>query len=119
MESVVNAYFAAMRKGAEAEDEMMALFAEGAVYTEPFLAPDVPAVGKDQIRDRLKAGWANPLPDMELDVLEVAVEGGNARSVWECRSPALPGPVRGEDHYEIEDGRIVRLEVRFSAQPSD
>ena len=117
MTDVVDRYFAAMRRGAEAEEEMMALFADSAIYVEPFVAPDQPAVGKEAIRERLRNGWANPLPDMELDVLDVAMEDGNARSSWECRSPGLPGPMRGEDLYEITDGQITRLEVRLTDTP--
>lgn len=110
---VVDAYFAAMRRGGEAEEDMLALFTEDAVYVEPFTDADVPARGREAVRERLRRGWEAPLPDMELDVLSVAVDGDRATSTWECRSPALPGPVRGEDHYEFRDGRIARLEVRL------
>ena len=109
---VIETYFAAMRRGAAAEDELVGLFSETAVYVEPF-SGEPPAVGIDEIRSRLRQGWEEPLPEMELDVLEVEVDGKHSRSVWECRSPALPGPVRGEDSYEIVGGRITRLEVRI------
>ena len=112
-EGVIAQYFAAMRRGAEAEDELVALFHPDAVYTEPFIT-DTPAVGIDEIRARFRKGWEQPLPDMELDVLSIEVDGPTARSRWECRSPALPGPVRGEDHYQIRDGRIARLDVTIS-----
>ena len=112
-EELIDRYFAAMRRGATAEDELLALFADGAVYVEPFTdAPD-PAVGIDAIRARFRRGWEFPLPDLELDVLSVDVDGPVAVSQWECRSPGLPGPMRGEDRYEIRDGRITRLEVRL------
>ncbi len=109
---LVDRYFAAMRRGAAAEEDLVALFADDAVYVEPFSGEE-PARGRDAIRRRLRQGWEVPLPDLELDVLEVEVDGRRARSRWECRSPALPGPVRGEDRYEFADGRIARLEVRF------
>ena len=112
---VIDSYFAAMRRGAAAADEMMSLFAEDAVYVEPFTGDADPAVGKEAVLDRLRAGWEAPLPDLELDVLEVEVDGPQARSRWECRSPGLPGPIQGEDHYEIRDGLIIRLEVRLIA----
>lgn len=110
---LIDQYFAAMRRGAAAEEEMMALFAEDAVYIEPFTDLDEPAVGKEAVRARLRLGWEAPLPDLELDVLEVEVDGPMATSRWECRSPALPAPVYGEDRYEIHDGKISRLEVRL------
>ena len=109
---VINEYYSAMRRGAEAEDSLVGLFASDAVYVEPFVGPD-PAVGIDQIRSRFQKGWETPLPDLELDVLTVEVDGPTSRTTWECRSPALPGPVRGEDVYEIRDGKIQRLEVRI------
>lgn len=113
MTKVVERYFAAMRRGAEAEDDMMNLFAETAVYVEPFTDPETPAVGKDAIRARLRTGWDQPLPDMELDVLSIETDANGATSRWECRSPVLPGPIRGEDRYTIAGGLIVRLEVRI------
>jgi hypothetical protein len=114
LDRIVDRYFAAMRQGASAEAEMLSLFCEDATYSEPFSGLE-PAIGLAAIRQRFRHGWEQPLADMELDVLEVEVSPGNARSRWECRSPALPGPVQGEDHYEFRDGRISRLEVRFLA----
>lgn len=111
-EEVIDRYFAAMRRGAEAEDDLLGLFDEDAVYTEPFSSQEA-AVGIAAIRARFRRGWATPLPDLELDVLSVEIDGTEARTTWECRSPALPGPVRGEDSYLIRDGRIVRLDVRI------
>jgi ketosteroid isomerase-like protein len=110
---VIDRYFAAMRTGAAAEHEMMALFAEDAVYAEPFSGKP-PAIGHDAIRARFREGWETPLPDLELDVLRLDVDGPTAVSEWVCRSPALPEPVRGEDRYEIADGLITRLEVRLT-----
>ena len=110
-DEVVQAYFAAMRRGGEAEADMLALFTDDAVYDEPFSGEAEPAVGIAAVRDRLRAGWAQPLPDMELDVLSVEVAGNTAVSQWECRSPAFPGPVRGSDAYEFRDGLIAVLQV--------
>jgi len=109
---VIDRYFAAMRRGSSAEDEMMELFTDDAVYDEPFSGL-APASGREAIRQRLRLGWETPLPDLELDVIGVEVRGSTATSLWECRSPGLPGPVRGEDRYEFTDGRINRLEVHF------
>ena len=108
---VIEAYFAAMRRGAGAEADMLALFTDDAVDDEPFSGIDEPAVGIDAVRDRLRAGWAEPLPDMELDVLSVEITANTAVSQWECRSPAFPAPVRGSDAYEFRDGLIAVLRV--------
>ncbi|MEO1064140.1 MAG: nuclear transport factor 2 family protein [Actinomycetota bacterium] len=111
---LVERYFAAMRVGAAAEDDMLSLFTDDAEYVEPFSGSPEPALGRAAIRDRLRSGWAAPPPDMELDVESVVVDGDRATSTWECRSPAFPRPVRGLDEYEFRDGRISRLVVRIT-----
>lgn len=108
---LIDGYYAAMRRGAEAETDMLAMFSDDAVYVEPFSGSGEPAVGRGAIRARLRAGWEHPLPDMELDVLSVDIDGDTATTRWECRSPALPGPTSGTDRYTFADGKIVRLEV--------
>lgn len=111
-EEVIHRYFAAMRRGAEAEADLLAMFHADATYVEPFTMDD-PAIGISQIQQRFRKGWESPLPELELDVLAIEIDGPLATSRWECRSPGLPGPIRGEDRYEIRDGRIARLEVRM------
>jgi len=109
---LIDRYFSAMRRGSEAEEELIGLFADEAVYIEPFTDP-TPAVGAEAIRDRLRRGWEQPLPDLELDVISIDVSGPEATARWVCRSPALPGPIHGVDRYRIEGGKITYLEVRL------
>ena len=109
---LIERYFSAMRTGSSAEADLVGLFAEDAVYIEPFVSNE-PAVGIEEIRARLRRGWENPLPEVELDVLSIEVSGPDATALWVCRSPALPGPVRGMDTYAIQGGKITRLEVRL------
>lgn len=111
---LIDRYYAAMRVGAAAEDEMLRLFTADAVYAEPFSGRPDAAVGIDAIRDRLRAGWAQPLPDMELDMLTLELSADSATCTWECRSPVFPAPVRGQDVYTFRDGRIARLEVTIT-----
>ena len=113
----VDRYFSAMRRGAAAEDDLLALFADDAVYEEPFSGSSEPAVGRESIRARLRDGWETPLPELQLDVLSVQVDGHAARATWECRSTAFPAPVRGVDEYEFRGGLITRLVVRFTDRP--
>lgn len=110
---IVERYFAAMRRGAAAEEDMMALFSDDAVYVEPFTGESRPWVGKDLVREALRRGWEQPLPDLELTVQRIEIREGGATSAWVCRSPALPAPVAGEDEYTISNGKITRLEVRI------
>ncbi len=110
----IGRYFAAMRRGAAGEGDLMSLFAKDATYIEPFSGNPEPAIGHEQIRDRLRAGWDNPLPDLELDVLTMEIVASHAKSSWECRSSSFPQPVRGSDSYTFNAfGAIQRLEVRI------
>ena len=110
---VVERYFAAMRRGAEAENEMMELFADDAVYVEPFSGETRTSIGREAIRATLRSGWEFPLPDLKLTVDEITIEPGQATAAWTCESPALPGPIRGRDRYVIKRGEIARLEVEL------
>lgn len=98
---------------------MMSLFTPDATYEEPFSGSSEPAVGFDAIRERLRTGWTNPIPDMELEVLAIHVTGERAESRWECRSPAFPAPVRGRDLYEFRNGLIASLRVTIDNAEDD
>ncbi len=111
--ALIDGYYAAMRRGPEAEPDIMAVFADDIVYVEPFTSPDEPAVGVDAVLARLRTGWERPLPDLELEVHAIEIRGDTATTRWECRSPALPGPARGTDTYTFADGKITRLVVEF------
>ena len=110
-EQLVQRYFAAMRQGAAAEDELLALFAEDAVYEEPFSGSPRRSEGIVAIRSALREGWEFPLPDLKLTVRRIDLDGDVVRSQWICESPALDGPIHGHDRYTIRDGLIARLEV--------
>ena len=110
---IVDAYMAAMRRGPEAEDDLVALFTDDATYDEPFSGEE-PAVGHQAIRERMRLGWQTPLPDMELEVTSVEVAGDRAVATWECRSSAFARPARGSDTYEFRDGRIAALRVTIA-----
>jgi ketosteroid isomerase-like protein len=114
---LIERYFAAMRRGAAAEEQMMDLFAEDAVYVEPFTGETEPWVGKDAVRIALRRGWEQPLPDLELEVRRIDISASEATAEWVCTSPALPGPVAGKDEYTIAEGKITRLVVRIVEEP--
>lgn len=114
---LIERYFAAMRRGAAAEGEMMDLFADDSVYVEPFTGETEPWIGKDAVRNALRRGWEQPLPELVLEVRRIDISGSEATAEWVCTSPALPGPVAGRDEYTIADGKITRLVVRIVALP--
>jgi hypothetical protein len=47
---LVERYFRAMQRGQEGEEELVALFAEDAVYVEPFSGEQAPHVGRAEIQ---------------------------------------------------------------------
>ena len=110
---LIDRYFDAMRAGRDGEEALLALFADDAVYTEPFTGVARTHTGKAAIRACFQASWESAPPDMGLTVDRVDLDGDTVRSEWTCTSPAFPGPMKGVDRYTLRDGRIARLEVSF------
>ena len=110
---VVSAYFEAMQGGPSQIDALLPLFAEDAVYIEPFSGAERTHTGRSAIEACIRAGYENPPPDMTLQVNRVDVDGDVVNSEWTCNSAVFPGPMRGVDTCTVRDGRIQRLEVRF------
>lgn len=110
---VVNAYFEAMKAGRSQVDALLALFADDAVYIEPFSGQTRTHTGHEAISDCIRQSMESPPPDMTLEVNRVDVDGDTVRSEWTCASPVFPGPMRGVDLCTVRGGRIRRLEVQF------
>ena len=108
---VVDAYFRAMQGGRERSEELLALFADDAVYVEPFSGETLTHRGRAAIEAYLSASWDQAPPDLILEVDRMDVDGDVVVSEWTCRSPALPQPYRGRDRCTVREGRIQRLEV--------
>ena len=112
---IIASFFHAMQAGAAAEKEMEGLFADDAVYIEPFSGAPTTHKGKAAIMETMRAGWKYPLPDMSIQLDRVDVSGADIQVAWTCRSPGLPGGVgRGINHFTVSDGKITRLETRFA-----
>lgn len=111
----IKRFFTAMQAGATAEAEMMSLFADDAVYCEPFSGREREHRGKPAIREAMAEGWKTPLPNMRIEVDRLQVTGDSVRVQWTCHSPALPGGKgSGENIFTLRDGLISRLETRLS-----
>lgn len=111
---IIGRFFNAMQTGAASEAQMMALFADDAVYIEPFTGAPARHLGKPAVRDALAAGWKNPLPDMTITIDEVEVDGPTVTARWTCRSPALPGGKgSGVNVFTLRGGLISSLETRL------
>ena len=113
---IIGRFFTAMQAGAASEAQMMALFAEDAVYVEPFTGKPATHAGKRAIRAALEVGWRHPLPEMTIDIDTVEVDGDRVTASWTCRSPSLPGGFgHGVNVFHLRDGMITRLETRLGS----
>ena len=92
---LIERYFQAMRTGAIASDEIIDLFAEDAVYVEPFSGTPVEHVGKNDIRRSFIDSRKYAPADMTLILDQVEIEPDCIRSSWTCTSPAFASPMPG------------------------
>ena len=115
--TVVENLFKAMQKGPAGEEDMMSLFADDAVFIEPFSGVPQTHTGKDAIRASFKGMWENPAPDLQLVLDRVDVDGDKVRAEWTCTSPVFPEPMKGFDLFTIRSGKISRLEIVVTSVP--
>jgi ketosteroid isomerase-like protein len=115
MDETLERYFHAMQRGPDGEEELVALFAEDAVYIEPFGGQQ--HIGRDAIRAWLHASWRERPPGMRLTVDRLDVVEQTVEASWTCESDAFRRPARGRDRFTIRDGRIARLESRLTEPP--
>ena len=114
----VEGVFKAMQGGPGGEEAMMALFADGAVFIEPFSGEPQTHVGKDAIRTSFRDQWKNPLPDFKLTLDRVDLDGPQVRAEWTCTSSVFPTPMRGYDLFTLnDDGKIARFEIIVTEAP--
>jgi ketosteroid isomerase-like protein len=114
---VVEGLFRAMQAGPGGEHLMLSLFHEDAVFIEPFSGRPVTHSGHDAIRASFRQQTEQPLPDMQLTLDRVDMDGGLVRAQWTCSSSAFPAPMRGHDLFTIRDGKIARLEIIVTGVP--
>lgn len=108
-------FFRAMQAGSAAANDMERLFAEDAVYVEPFSGQPTTHSGKSAIMAAMRQGWQNPLPDMTISLDRIDVAAERVTVAWTCRSPGLPGGQgKGVNEFTLKDGKITRLETRFA-----
>lgn len=115
---VVRTYFRAMAAGACAAEDLFELFADDAVYVEPFSGTMCTHSGRAAIEAYLTESWNNSPPDLEVEVERMDVDGEQVVSDWTCTSPAFPAPVKGRDRCWVRGGSIARLEVELLAGPT-
>ncbi|MHC4141746.1 MAG: nuclear transport factor 2 family protein [Planctomycetota bacterium] len=115
--NVVENLFKAMQAGPSGEQDMLALFAEDAVFIEPFSGVVQTHTGKAAIGTSFQDMWRDPPPDLKLTIDRVDLDGDRVRADWTCTSPVFPKPMRGHDLFTISSGRITRLEIAVTDMP--
>lgn len=114
---VVERMFEAMQTGLEAADEMIALFADDAVFTEPFSGEPRTHEGSAAIRKCFIDMWSYSGPDVELRVDRIYSDGDGISADWTCDSTAFAKPMRGVDRFRIDNGSIRYLEIVVTDMP--
>ena len=114
---VVENLFKGMQKGPGGEDDVIKLFAEDAVFIEPFTGQVQTHNGIEAIRESFRSMWEHPTPDQKLLLDRVDMDGDNVRAEWTCTSPIFATPMRGYDLFTIRDNLIARLEVVVTDMP--
>ncbi|MGE0686960.1 MAG: nuclear transport factor 2 family protein [Dehalococcoidia bacterium] len=113
--ALVESYFRAMQAGLSGENELIELFADDAVYIEPFTPPAGGThEGKTAIADWIRGPGRQRPDDLKVTVNRIDVDAGKVRSEWTCTSATFPAPVTGTDVYEVRNGKIARLESKMN-----
>ena len=115
MDDTVEKYFNAMQRGSEGEDELLALFADDAVYREPFGGQTLR--GRDEIARWIRASRDQAPPDLVINVERIDAVGEVIEATWTCESPIFVQPTRGRDRFTIRAGKIEQLESEILEPP--
>jgi ketosteroid isomerase-like protein len=113
--SLIERYFRAMQRGPDAEDELVALFAEDAVYIEPFGGGT--HRGRAAIRAWLDGSWSDAPAGLRLTIDRIDAAGDEVVAHWTCDAPAFAEPAHGCDRFTIRDGLIARLHSTLLQPP--
>jgi ketosteroid isomerase-like protein len=110
---LIERYYRAMEAGSP--DEMDALFADDAVYSEPFSRGGEPTThtGRSEIVAWLAASFEAGNKNLTVTLDRLDIDGDVAVAEWTCVGPSLPGPMKGHDRYQVRNGRIARLDTRL------
>ena len=114
---VIENVFKAMQTGPSAENQLLGLFHKDGVLMEPFTGQMQTHQGIAAIKASLVPMWANQAPDMKIVLDRVDLLGNQLRAEWTCTSSVMPGPMRGFDMFQIDRGKVKRLEINITEMP--
>jgi uncharacterized protein (TIGR02246 family) len=111
--AVIEGYYRAME--AASPQQMDGIFTPDAVYTEPFSKGGEPTIhsGREEIVGWLAASFDAGNKGVTITLDRIDVDGDTVVAEWTCIGPMLPGPMKGHDRYQVQDGRIARLDTRL------
>ena len=114
--ALIERYFAAMQRGPDGHDALLELFTDDAVYVEPFSGGPAHR-GREAIRAYLNASAGGAPPELRIVVERLDVETSRIVATWRCESPLFAVPSRGRDVFDVDGGRIARLETTLLSPP--
>jgi uncharacterized protein (TIGR02246 family) len=115
---VVRRVYEAMQAGGAGKEALAGLFADDAVFVEPFSGVVQTHTGIDAIRARTCEMVQQPRPpDFQLKIDQVTTEGGELVAYWTCTSAMMPGPMKGRDELKIANGTISYLKIVVLTMP--
>lgn len=117
MHETLAEYFKAMQRGPDGVEELTALFADDAVYVEPFTPGGGIHSGRDAVGRWLTASQQHAPPELTLTIEKIDAEENAIQVEWTCTSPAFARPSRGRDRFTLRDGKIARLETTLTTAP--
>lgn len=97
--------------------ELASLFADDAVYVEPFTPGGGIHTGRDAIAAWLQASQKDAPPELTLTVDRIDTHEDVLDVAWTCDSSAFSRPSRGRDRFTLRDGKIARLETTITEPP--
>jgi hypothetical protein len=107
-------FFTAMQAGRAGGAALSDLFAEDAVYEEPFSGAPQRHSGRTAVMAAMARGWEQPLPEMRIAIDRAETQGNVIELQWTCYSPALPGGKgQGRNRFVMRDGLIAELVTTF------
>lgn len=115
--AVVEQVFQAMHARAEGEKQMMSLFAQNAVLTEPFSGQPRTHTGWNAIRDWFREAVNQMPPEMTIKMDKIDLAGDQVRADWTCNAPFFEFPMKGYDLYTIRAGKIERADYVVTQSP--
>ena len=116
--TVVEQYFKLMHGAGPDKMEFLRTFSDDAVLVEPFSGKPQTHKGIKAIESSFRTTWQyQPMPNFRIQMGQVEVAGEKVRAEWSCTWDGLGGSMKGVDHFEVREGKIVRMEVVVTEMP--